>query len=101
MKSNAMTAHSKFLILLAIFLSASNADAFTSLSPVAGHQVRVNYSIRFQQPMSDPTNEPSREPIREPTNDQKKRNISPQFHVIFDDDFTTVPYLRTAAIPPY
>ena len=28
-------------------------------------------------------------------------HISPQFHVIFDDDFTTVPYLRTATIPPY
>jgi hypothetical protein len=27
--------------------------------------------------------------------------VSPQFHVIFDDDFTTVPYLRTATIPPY
>jgi hypothetical protein len=24
-----------------------------------------------------------------------------QFHVIFDDDFTTVPYLHTATIPPY
>ncbi len=24
-----------------------------------------------------------------------------QFHVIFDNDFTTVPYLRTATIPPY
>ena len=71
MKSNAMTAHSKFLILLAIFLIVSNANAFTSLSPVAGHQVQVNNSIRFQQPMSNPTNEPSREPIREPTNDRK------------------------------
>jgi len=66
---NAMTAHSKFLILLAIFLSASYAHAFTSLSPV-GNQVRVNHLIQFQQPMRDPTNEPSREPIREPTNDR-------------------------------
>ena len=24
-----------------------------------------------------------------------------QFHVIFDDDFTTLPYLCTATIPPY
>jgi hypothetical protein len=39
---NAMTAHLKFLILLAIFLSASYAHAFTSLSPVAGNQGRVN-----------------------------------------------------------
>ncbi len=28
-------------------------------------------------------------------------HIFPQFHVVFDDDFTTVSYLRTAIIPPY
>jgi hypothetical protein len=28
-------------------------------------------------------------------------HISLQFHVIFDNNFTTVPYLRTATIPPY
>ena len=28
-------------------------------------------------------------------------HISPQFHVVFDDDFTTVPYLRTSQIPPF
>jgi hypothetical protein len=28
-------------------------------------------------------------------------HISPQFHIIFDDDFMTVPYLRTATIPSY
>jgi hypothetical protein len=28
-------------------------------------------------------------------------HVSPQFHVVFDDDFTTVPYLRTATIPPF
>jgi hypothetical protein len=66
---NAMTAYSKFLILLAIFLSASYAHAFTSLSPVAGNQVRVNQLIQLQQPMSNSTNEPSCEPIRKPTND--------------------------------
>jgi hypothetical protein len=27
--------------------------------------------------------------------------ISPQFHVIYNDDFTTVPYLRTATVPPH
>jgi hypothetical protein len=64
---NAMTALPKFLVLLANFLSASHANAFTSLSLVAGNQVWVNYLIQLQQPMSDPTNEPSREPLREPT----------------------------------
>jgi hypothetical protein len=28
-------------------------------------------------------------------------HISPQFHVIYDDDFTTVPYLHTATVPPH
>jgi hypothetical protein len=64
---NAMPALLKFLVLLALFLSASNANAFTSLSSVAGNQVQINHLTRLQQPMSDPMNEPSREPIREPT----------------------------------
>ena len=64
---NAMPALSKFLVLLALILSASHANAFTSLSSVAGNQVRINHLTRLQQRISDPTNEPSREPIREPT----------------------------------
>jgi hypothetical protein len=67
---NAMPALLKFLVPLAIFLLASNANAFTSLSSAAGNQVWVNHLTRLQQPMSDPTNEPSREPTCEPTNDQ-------------------------------
>jgi hypothetical protein len=62
-----MTALSMFLVLLAIFLSASYANAFTSLSLVAGSQVWVNHLIRLQQSMSNPTNEPSRKPICKPT----------------------------------
>jgi hypothetical protein len=65
-----MTALSKFLVLLAIFLSASYANAFASLSPVAGNQAWVNHLNQFEELMSKPTNEPSREPIREPTNDR-------------------------------
>jgi hypothetical protein len=64
---NAMPALSKFLVLLALILSASHANSFTSLSWVAGNQVQINHLTRLQQPMSNPTNEPSREPIREPT----------------------------------
>ncbi len=64
---NAMPALLKFLMILAIFLSASHSNAFTSLSSVAENQVQVNHLTRLQQPMSDSTNEPSREPIREPT----------------------------------
>ncbi len=57
----------KFLVLLALVLSASHANTFTSLSLVAGNQVRVNHLTQLQQPMSDPINEPSCEPICEPT----------------------------------
>jgi hypothetical protein len=28
-------------------------------------------------------------------------HISPQFHAIFDDDFTTVPYLCSSQVPPF
>ena len=28
-------------------------------------------------------------------------HVSPQFHVIYDDDFTTVPYLRTGKVPEH
>ena len=78
----------KFLVPLAIFLLGSYAHAFTSLSPVAGNQARVNHLIRFEEPMSNPTNEPSREPIREPTNDQ----------MIYDQ--TTIPRLEWDAELP-
>jgi hypothetical protein len=44
---NAMMALLKILVLLAIFLLASNANAFTSLSPVAGSQIQENHLIRF------------------------------------------------------
>ena len=64
---NVMSALSKFLVLLALILSASHANAFTSLSWVAENQVWNNHFTRLQQPMSDPTNEPSRELIHEPT----------------------------------
>ena len=83
-----MSALSKFLLLLAVFQSATNANAFTNLSPVAGNFVRVNHLIRFEEPMSNPTNEPSREPIREPTNDQ------------MINDQTTIPRLEWDAELP-
>ncbi len=28
-------------------------------------------------------------------------HVSPQYHVVFDDDFTTVPYMEAGAIPPH
>jgi len=62
-----MPALLKFFVPLAIFLLASHANAFVSLSSAAGNKVQVNRLTRLQQPMSDPTNEPSPEPIREPT----------------------------------
>jgi hypothetical protein len=45
----AMVALSKFLFMLAIFLSAGYVNAFLSLNQqVAGNQVRVNYLIRLK-----------------------------------------------------
>jgi hypothetical protein len=63
---NAMPALLKFVVLLAIFLLASNTNAFTSLSPVAGSQVQDIHLIQLQQPMSNPINEPSHKPICKP-----------------------------------
>jgi hypothetical protein len=59
-----MTALSKYLVLLALFLSASHANAFTSLSLVAENQVWVDHLIQLQQPMSNPTKEPICEPTK-------------------------------------
>jgi hypothetical protein len=30
----------------------------------------------------------------------KTAKVSPQYHVIFDDDFTTVPYMEQGKVPP-
>ncbi len=57
-----MLALLKFLVLLAIFLLASNANAFTGLSPVAGNQVQENQWFQFVERMSKPTNKPTCEP---------------------------------------
>ena len=57
----------KFLVLLALVLLAGHANAFISLSSVAGKQVRINHLTLLQQPISDPMNEQSRELIRKPT----------------------------------
>ena len=80
---NAMMALSKFLVLLALFLSASHAHAFTRLCLVAGYQVRINHLILLQQPMSDPKNELSSKSIHKPTtrmnlNAELPNNLSPK-----------------------
>jgi hypothetical protein len=28
-------------------------------------------------------------------------HVSPQYHVVFDDDFTAVPYMKAGTIPPH
>ncbi len=50
-----MPALLKFLVLIAFFLSASNANAFISLSSATGTQVRINHLIRLEKPLSKPT----------------------------------------------
>jgi len=54
---NAMPALSKFLVLLALVLLASHANAFTSLSWVAGNQVRINQSFDSITATSEQSNE--------------------------------------------
>jgi hypothetical protein len=56
-----MAAFAKLLVLISIFLLASNANEFTSLCPVAGNQVQKNHWFRFVEPMSKPTNKPTGE----------------------------------------
>jgi hypothetical protein len=57
---NAMWALSKFLVLLAIFLSTSSGYTFVN-------HARLNHLIRFDASMSNTTNEPSCVPTGEPT----------------------------------
>jgi hypothetical protein len=62
-----MTAISKFLVLLALFLLANHANG---CSLVAGIQVWVNHLIQFEESMIKPMNKLSSKPICEPTNYQ-------------------------------
>jgi hypothetical protein len=71
-----MTALSKLLVLIAIFLLASHANAFTSMSPVAGNQVQEKHWFQFEEPMKDPANEQSCKPTREPT---KRMDLDAEF----------------------
>jgi hypothetical protein len=67
--------------------------------------------------MSNPTNEPKWEPCarmgiydgRSPSHAEnvslilnpRTGHVSPQFIVVYNNDFTTVPYLRNATVPPH
>ncbi len=62
-----MPALLKFLVLSAIFVSASNANAFTCLSRIVRNQVQEKHWFQFEEKMNNPTNEPSCEPNRKPT----------------------------------
>jgi hypothetical protein len=59
-----MPALLKFLVLIALFLLTSNANAFISLSSVAGTQVRINHVFQFEEPISKPLNEPTGKPTK-------------------------------------
>jgi hypothetical protein len=73
-----MTALSKFLVLLEIFLLANLGDAFINLSSAAGNLVRVNHLIQFAESISKLKNEPSRKPTCKPTNDLMNGQTSNQ-----------------------
>jgi hypothetical protein len=66
-----MTALSKFLVLLAIFLLEGCANAFLSLSQVAGNQVQVNPLIREESINQNPKLN------QEPTNHQTTNEVQP------------------------
>jgi hypothetical protein len=61
-----MTALSKFLVLLAIFLSAMHTNAFTCLSSFARNQVHGNHFIQFVESISKQKNKPSRKTTSKP-----------------------------------
>jgi hypothetical protein len=65
-----MTAFTKLLGLIAFLFLASHANAFTSMSPVAGNQVQEKHWFQFEEPMNDPTIIPTREQTCKPTTDQ-------------------------------
>jgi hypothetical protein len=62
-----MAAFTKLLVLIAIFLLASHANAFTSMSPVAGNQIQEKHWFQFEEPMNNQTNESTCEPTCKPT----------------------------------
>jgi hypothetical protein len=71
-----MTAPSKLLVLIAIFLLESHANAFTSMRPIAGNQAQEKHWFHFEEPMNDPKNEPSCEPTSKPT---KRMDLDAEF----------------------
>jgi hypothetical protein len=73
-----MTALSKFLVLLAIFLLAGNANAVLSLSQVAGNQVQVNPLIQFEG-----INKQNCESAHEMTNDQMTDQTSSGINISY------------------
>ena len=66
-----MTALSKFLVLLAIFLSASSGDAFVN-------HAQLNHLFRFDASKSNPTNKPSCIPSYESTRNQMNDQTTKQ-----------------------
>jgi hypothetical protein len=76
-----MTALTKLLGLIAILLLASYANAFTSMSPVAGNQIQEKHWFQCEEPMNDPTKIPTRKPTCEPTTDQMKGKLTKCGHL--------------------
>jgi hypothetical protein len=88
-----------------------------NLGLAAGNLVQVNHLIQFDESVSNPTNEPKWEPCprmgiyvgcsqSHAANvsliiNPQTGHISPQFHVVYNDDFTMVPYLRNATVHPH
>ncbi len=80
---NAMPALLKFLVLIALFFLASNANAFISLSSAIGTQVRIDHLIQLEKPLSKPTTDQTNDQTTEqlklvallPVNQSSKRVV--------------------------
>ena len=68
----------KLVVVFALFLLTS-ANAFTSLSSVAGKRVRINHLIRSQQPAISSTNQSMRESIETMKKDAELNSSSDSF----------------------
>jgi hypothetical protein len=77
-----MTVLSKFLVLFAIFLLASYANAFVSLGSAAGTQIWINHVIQLEEPMSKPMKIPARKSTCKSTTDQMNDQTTKRLRLV-------------------
>ncbi len=65
-----MASLAKLLVLLAIFLLASYANGFLSLSLATELQVWINHLIRLEEPTNKPTCKPTNDRMNDQTSNE-------------------------------